>query len=458
MIQTILLWGQRVLMIVSAVVVIFLVIKISRAIAIRKERMKYTPKKKLKHKASGIIFGKSGLFRLCSPEKSEGMVIAFGGTGSGKTSALLIPTLNAWGKKGSGTALVIDIAGDIGRNTTNPNRVTYEPEDANTPPYFVFQAIDVIVDETEKNERLMQLAFLLIPNEIGDSDVTFFYKSEARKMLQASLIAYYYAGLDFVAICQQIVGSGFELLIADIIASKNVLANRLIAGFEGINEKTVAATKQELDKAVILFATNDKIARSVRRPSEGEAFVSPYILENRSIYIAIDDVKLELYAPLLRLIVAQSLEYLATRPNKAMPPILLCLDEFVSLGKLDILPALRKLRKKNVRIAMFTQSLADLDLVYGKAERQVILDNCTYKIVLSASDYDTQLYFSNLAGERKVVRTTYTSSHDGGSESQTLQREKIIFPEQFGRLGDSLVLFYPGGVMELRKNFYFQRW
>lgn len=111
-----------------------------------------------------------------------------------------------------------------------------------------------------------------------------------------------------------------------------------------------------------------------------------------------------------------------------------------------------------MRIMMFTQSLADLDLIYGVAERRAMLDNFAYKAVLSASDYDTQCYFSDLAGERKVVKRTYTEGESGTSESQTLQREKIIFPERFSRLGKWMILFHPAGVTELKKNFYFKRW
>jgi type IV secretory pathway TraG/TraD family ATPase VirD4 len=231
----------------------------------------------------------------------------------------------------------------------------------------------------------------------------------------------------------------------------------LVGGFDGVNEKTIAGVKQEVDKAVILFATNAKVARSVRRPVHDERVIYPAALETNSVYIVIDDVKLELYAPLLRLITAQTLEYLSARQNKASPPILLCLDEFASLGKMDILPALRKLRKKNVRIVFLTQSLADLDLTYGTAERRAMLDNIAYKVVLSASDTDTQKYFSDLAGEKSVYRKTYTSSEDGESISQTLQREKVIYPEEFAQLGKSLVLLHPAGVMRLRKNFYFER-
>ena len=43
--------------------------------------------------------------------------------------------------------------------------------------------------------------------------------------------------------------------------------------------------------------------------------------------------------------------------------ILFCLDEFASFGKLQITEALRKLRKRHIRIMVLTQSLADLDMI-----------------------------------------------------------------------------------------------
>ena len=51
--------------------------------------------------------------------------------------------------------------------------------------------------------------------------------------------------------------------------------------------------------------------------------------------------------------------------------ILFCLDEFASFGKLQITEALRKLRKRHIRIMVLTQSLADLvyDLRQRRTER-----------------------------------------------------------------------------------------
>ena len=414
-----------------------------------KKNVKSTLKRQSKKKAEGIVFGKKGWRLLCSPTSDEGHIAVFGGSGSGKTTALLIPTLRAW----RGTAFVVDISGDISGEVQNRSKVIFDPENTGTIPYNVFYAVDNATDDDERHERLNQIAFAVLPDIPQSNDAGKYYRESARHMLQASLIAYYNAGLDFVGICKQVVGCSATLLISDISASNNEVAISLISGIVGIQENNLSGIKQEVDKAISLFATSKKIENALRRTKEA---ISPAVLEKRSLYIRVEDEKLEIFTPLIRLLMMQTLTHLSTRKNKANPPVLLCLDEFASFGKLEILPALRKLRKKNVRVMLLTQSLADIDLIYGKAERRAMLDNLSYKVVLSALETETQMYFSKLAGEKTVSRISVTKGERGISESKTDVREPEIYPEEFGQLGDSLILFYHGGIERLKKNFFYK--
>lgn len=101
-----------------------------------KRALRYRPKSI----AHGILFGRLGRQLLClSPEEDEGHVIVFGPSGAGKTSALLIPTLRSW----QGTALVVDISGDISAHVDMPNKIVFDPTDIDTIPYDVFFSVDV---------------------------------------------------------------------------------------------------------------------------------------------------------------------------------------------------------------------------------------------------------------------------------------------------------------------------
>ena len=76
------------------------------------KKRKTKVKGSFKRNASGVIFGKSHGKYICSPEQEEGHIFVNGPSGTGKTSALLIPTLRHW----HGTSFTVDISGDISRN------------------------------------------------------------------------------------------------------------------------------------------------------------------------------------------------------------------------------------------------------------------------------------------------------------------------------------------------------
>ena len=61
---------------------------------------------------NGFTFGLLGGKKVYLPCDGEGHIAIFGGSGQGKTSALLIPSLRVW----QGPFFCIDISGDISKN------------------------------------------------------------------------------------------------------------------------------------------------------------------------------------------------------------------------------------------------------------------------------------------------------------------------------------------------------
>ena len=170
------------------------------------------------------------------------------------------------------------------------------------------------------------------------------------------------------------------------------------------------------------------------------------LLETNSVYIYIPDEKLKIYGDLLRIITAQSMEYFSSRPPEHKKMILFCLDEFASFGKLQITEALRKLRKRHIRIMVLTQSLADLDMIYGKDERKAMLGNFKFTVLLGCKDTETQEYFSKMIGEKRSLLAT-----DPNQKSQP-----IIKPADLAHLEQDLFVICDDGAIRLRKNFYFK--
>lgn len=392
--------------------------------------------------AKGVLFGKKFGLLAYSPEQDEGHILVLGPSGTGKTSALLIPTLRSW----QGTALVVDISGDISANVNTPNKIVFDPTSENCIPYDVFASINEVTDDTERQERLEQLAYLLLPDKANDSEAGIFFTKNGRKMIAAALICYYGMDWGFVEICEFFLGHDWRSLLNDIAKQQNPIANMFISSFAGASEQNTAGCKQTADDALKLFATNDKIKNALRKVPSYEKAISPATLETSSVYIYIPDEKLKIYGDLLRIITAQSMEYFSSRPMENKQTILFCLDEFASFGKLQIVESLRKLRKRRIRILVLTQSLADLDMIYGKDERKAMLSNFKFTVLLGCKDAETQEYFSKMIGEKHSLLAT-----DPNQKPQP-----IIKPADLAHLEQDLFVICDDGAIRLRKNFYFK--
>jgi type IV secretion system protein VirD4 len=128
------------------------------------------------------------------------------------------------------------------------------------------------------------------------------------------------------------------------------------------------------------------------------------------------------------------------------------LDEFPRLGKIDIITsAISTLRSKGITIAIFCQSLSQLDAIYGKPARQTIIDNCQYKAILNATDVESQDYFSKLIGIMARSTRSYGESHDSEAENLSYSsqislvlNQPILYPHEFATLKD-IVLITPKG-------------
>ena len=126
---------------------------------------------------------------------------------------------------------MVDISGDIASHVDVPNKIVFDPTSDNCIPYDVFFSIDEAPDETEKQERLEQLAYLLLPDKSKDSETGAFFTTNGRKMLSAALVCYYGMGWDFVTICEHFLSHDWRSLLNDIAKQENKAANMYISSF-----------------------------------------------------------------------------------------------------------------------------------------------------------------------------------------------------------------------------------
>ncbi len=410
--------------------------------------------------AHGIIFGKKADKVVFSPVNNEGSVGVFSATGTGKTTAVGIPTLRAW----TGNSFIIDISGDINKNCPNiKNKLIYEPEDENTMKYNVFGAIDAIENEDERDEAITELVHLISPDDPNLSGAAKFFHAGGQQILMAAFICFYKQGHDFIDICKTINNSSWKELFTAIDDSKCESAISHLSEFDPDRPTDNAGCMQDAKKAISFFATNHKVIRSVGRPSNNEECIVAKRIEDYSIVIIIKDEKLELYTPLLNIIVSQQMQYISSREvTPTSKQVLLFLDEYASL-KIEqelILGALRKYRKKLCRIMILTQNLADLEILYGKDATRAILANLKFKLLLGGlNEVDSQKYFAELIGYKDKKKHSTSTNSQTVTSTESENREYVIEPAELDRQGEDIaILLFPSnnGYLKLRKNYYYK--
>jgi len=419
---------------------------------------------------SGVVFGKHpdkfislGIEidkYVAKPETLDGHVLVVGGVGSGKSSCIAIPTL----RKFRNSVFVIDIKGELHKETF-PNRwwanrgleqcvKKFNPADKYIAfGYDPYHPLYFSKNPAQEARAIAQ-AIIPLPPDIKDP----FWIESAQNIFTASILHYFGQGLSFLDTIRQIQGLSPTELIAELCEGEG---RYFVGSMLNIDEKVLSSIVAEISKNVVHFVTDKNLIRALSKKNN----ITPADLEyGYDIYIQIPEHLLRQWKNLLTLIVNQFLSHFEQRSEINAQPILFLLDEFPRLGKINaIIDGLATLRSKKITICLIIQSLAQLDLIYGMNERKVIADTCSYKAILSATDAETQEYFSRLVGtyDKEVTQRGTQSSpfieFPKGKSTNTYEQEKrIIKPEEFATLKD-IVLLTPFGNLRVEKKPYYLR-
>lgn len=411
------------------------------------------PKDILSAEPTGVVFGKKQGRYVVKPENKDGHVLVIGGAGSGKSSCMAIPSLLSWQER----VFAIDIKGELSANTIHqrPGAKVFNPSDLEAYGYDPFY---LLLNSKNRVQDVREIALAIIPLSEAVKDP--FWIKSAQNLLTGFLLYFFDQGLPFVEAITAIQGIPAKKLIQEIADSTTEEAKLFCNQFLSMKDETLSGIVTELSNGIILFATDPNIKRALSK----KQIITPDDLEKGfDVYLTIEESKLEQWKNLLTLMVSQFLKHFERREEEGATPVLFLLDEFARLGKIEpVINGLATLRSKKVTIAIITQSLAQLDAIYGKPQRQVIADNCQYKAVLNATDADTQDYFSRLVGTYDKAKRSqsanfeqYTGMGKGQGISETTEEKRIIKPEEFSTL-NYIVLLSPFGFFKVEKTPYYQ--
>lgn len=408
----------------------------------------------------GIVLGKYHGKYVCRPVEQDGHYLIVGGSGSGKSSSLIVPTLLI---NNDVPAFVLDIKGELSRLAKKKGDAKvhiFNPNDRRSYGYDPFYNLKKESTEQEILETMQMVTFSLISLSANVKDP--FWKTSARNMLCGLMIYYFKQGKNnLVDIMDAILGRSIKASIQEVMTGSDptTAEYRYLVAFSDMAEETLSGVYAEMASNIIVFANDQDIRYALKHNA---LRCSPVDLENgNSIYVVIREDKLTAYNQVLQLIINQTLNALEKRPEKS-EPILFLIDELpriLSAGKIErLLDASRTLRSRNVRLILVTQSVEALMTVYSENEVVDLISNCNYKIILDASSQKTQHTISEWCGNYKEKKKIW-------NEAGTKQKTGISFEEKpivegsdlmtLAQTGEA-ILVCPYGYFRIQKTPYYK--
>ena len=420
-----------------------------------------------KNKDPGFCFGTSNnnapTQYIGFSQGTEGNILVAGGNGSGKSVGIIKPTLATW----SGARCVTDVKGELSDFYAKLHKMGIAKR-----PYKIFNPFKYSLAydpfswlRQDRAENLLnniwEIVFTINP-DIPNDNQPFWNKTE-QGILAAAIHFYFKLGLNFSDIMIAIVSASTTELVEKIMHSNDAISKMYLGETKNMKPETLANFDRGLRNKLMLYATDPYINNAFRVTEEEADHFTWQDLDKYNIFLQIPEEKIEQWSGAINLMYTQLIRYLERRPDKYSPEgadniqALLLMDEFARFGKLPLIAdAVSTLRNRNVNICIVIQSLAQLDKIYGRDDRKIILDNCQFQAILGANDAETQQYFSSLIGTRKGILKSigeswdedFNNIHYSRQASETL--ESRIPPHKFSSLNDVL-LVTPLGFYRINK-------
>ncbi len=371
--------------------------------------------------ASGILLGKLGTI--------GGRYLRYGGDGhsllvaptrSGKGVGIVIPNLLSW----PGSVVALDLKSEL-YQTTSGFRASFgqrifrfAPGDMNRQTCR-YNPLDVVRrDRIRRVADLQIIAHLLTPEGFGETKM---WNQEARSLFVGLCLYCLDMGepLTFGQINRMLktnamLGDVFKQAINNCADKLDATTINILANFANKVPKEQSGVKSSLTGALELW--DDPLIDNAT--SQSDFHFDDLRGKPTTIYLCVSDEERERLAFLVNIFFQQFVGVMARRMPEAHEPlkVLQLIDEFASLGKMDILvEKMPFMAGYNVRMMLIIQGLSQLDRLYGDSGREIVLQNAAIQVYFAPNDTQTAEYISERLGTFTDTQKTRTRSMPSGS-------------------------------------------
>ena len=410
-----------------------------------------SPRKILKRRHKGFCINGE---LSASTQDSFRNAFAIGGTGSGKSTVCIIPTLLRIGAFSSTCThdpsgeVLAAVAGDHAANGIEVKVLNYAKPEA-SEGYNPLHRVHTV-------DEAAMIAEICVEASLGKNGKDAFWNSAASELIK-TVIGLLLSG------DPQYKNMYNVARILDTLAGRPELIDRLVARVANNqlyeSYRAFLATPDRLQQNILATArtavrlfTNRKVALATGHDTlDFESFRK----NPTALFIQNNTLDISFYAPLTTILLRQLMEHLMrTLPGADDLPYWFLLDEFASLGRGAGWPVLfSNCRKHQIGILAAIQSISQLENNFGRAEADTILANAYSKLFFTGQPLSTAQNLSQAMGKyefedsegRHRVRSLMTAQ-------EIMQMPRDVGLLQTGHHPPMLLKLKPFYLSSLRKR------
>ncbi len=353
--------------------------------------------------ADGVMLGRHEAAYLCHDGPEH--VLCFAPTRSGKGVGLVVPTLLTW----AGSAIVHDIKGEnwqltAGFRGKHGKALLFDPTNAASAAYNPL--LEVRRGEWEVRD-VQNIADILVDPE-GSLEKRNHWEKTSHALLVGAILHVLYAEADKTL-------AGVASFLSDprrpIEATLRVMMTTRHLGEAGVHPVIASAARELLNKSdnersgvlstamSFLGLYRDPVVAKVTRQCDWR--IADLVSGERptTLYLVVPPSDISRTKPLIRLVLNQIGRRLTEelKPRTKQQRMLLMLDEFPALGRLDFFEsALAFMAGYGLKSFLIAQSLNQIEKAYGP--NNAILDNCHVRVSFATNDERTAKRVSDALG------------------------------------------------------------
>lgn len=438
---------------------------------------KFAPEKLIKEMGlnfrNGIVFGlvkKNYWQKIFAPQKKvirshEPLsVLLMAPPGTGKSAGVIIPTLLTL----QNSVVIHDPKGELydatykARLKLGHNVLIFDIDDKDSIKFNPFANNKIPKDPKEIKPYVVNIANMVFKiHKESQGNVNYFVSAARNAFVTMA--------------CYLIYKDGFTSIIKvrdKILENRNVavtfgnIKEEALESFKISDTKLIKALGIDVNSVLIAAASTDQWAGVMGSLTEKLDYFSDPKISNiidckissfsaedlrskkTSIYLKVKDKdKTKLQVLISMIFESLGTELISKIPASTDNQITFILDEFVRLGRVDILTDLTSIsRGYNFNQIFVIQDLEQISNTYSREYMSILESNCAYKIIMKQNNFLTAEKIAKIIGFKTDVRTS-TSTKDKVSLSPRQSEGKSVSKSEEG-----IYLVTPQDILNLDKN------